>query len=167
MKLVPIAVTSFATLLFAGILVEAAQDKKPPEKREPEKASQEKKEAEKKEVVFVSSEDAKYKEIVPGASMAVISGDPDKGAHRMFTKFAPGATFALHTHPSEMSIVVLKGAYIYKPEKGEERRVGPGGYLHFPAGDRHVSSGDAKEGALFFEESTGKFGVDFVDKEKK
>jgi len=57
---------------------------------------------------------------------------------------------------------VLKGAYIYKPEKGEEKRVGPGQYLFVPGGDRHVSSGDPKEGALFYEESPGKFDLNPV-----
>ena len=64
-----------------------------------------------------------------------------------------------------MRIVVLKGAYLYKPEKGEERRVGPGCFLEIPGGDRHASGGDAKEGALFYEESAGKF--DLVPVEKK
>ena len=120
----------------------------------------------KKEAVYVSADDAKYKEVAPGASMAAIWGDPDKGAYRGFTKFAPGATFALHTHTSEMRIVVIKGAYVYRPEKGEEKRVGPGAYIDIPAGDRHSSGGDAKEGALFYQESTGKFDLNFVEVKK-
>jgi len=51
---------------------------------------------------------------------------------------------------------VLKGAYIYKPENGQERRVGPSQYLFVPGGDRHASSGDSKEGALFYEVSPEK-----------
>lgn len=116
-------------------------------------------------VVFVSADDAKYKETAPGVTTAVISGDPDKGAHRIFTKFAPGTSVPLHTHSSELHIVVIKGAYLYQPEKGEEKRVGPGCFLTIPAGDRHASGSDAKEGVLFYEESTGKF--DLVPVEKK
>lgn len=155
MKLVPITITSLATLLFAGVLVAAsAQDKKAPEQRAPEK----------KESALVSSDTAKFTEAIPGVSRAMISGDPDKGAYRAFTKFAPGVAHAMHTHPNDMWIVVLKGAYTYKPEKGDEVRVGPGSSFHIPAGERHASSGDPKDGVLFFEESTGKFGLDFVDK---
>ena len=59
-------------------------------------------------------------------------------------------------------IVVLKGAYVYKPEHGAEQRVSAGQYLFIPGGDRHVSGGDAKEGALFYQESTGKFDLNPV-----
>jgi len=43
-----------------------------------------------KEVVYVSSDNATYTEKRPGVSMAVLWGNPDKGAHGTFTKFAPG-----------------------------------------------------------------------------
>lgn len=163
MKTIPIAITALTTLLVTGLLVAAsAQDKQPKDKKEADK-----KDPDKKEAIYVSSADAKYVEVIPGVSRAVITGDPEKGAYQAFTKFAPGASFALHSHPNEMTMVVLKGAYVYKPEKGEERRVGAGSCMHFPAGDRHVSGGDAKEGALFFEESSGKFGLDYVEAPKK
>jgi hypothetical protein len=41
-----------------------------------------------------------------------------------------------------------------------EKRVGPGDFIRVPGGHKHWSSGDEKEGALFYEESSGKF--DFV-----
>jgi quercetin dioxygenase-like cupin family protein len=145
---------SFGVLAVTGILWAATVQEKKPEPA-------------KQEVVLVSADQAKFKEVAPSASMAVISGDPDKGAYRVFTKFAPGASFALHTHTSEIRIVVIKGAYLYKPEKGEEKRVGPGCYIDIPGGDRHSSGGDAKEGALFYQESIGKFDLVPVDKEKE
>jgi quercetin dioxygenase-like cupin family protein len=153
MKLDRMYAILLGTLAVTGILWTAgAQDKQ--EKKEETKAA-----------VFVSADEAKFKEIVPGVSKVVLTGDPDKGPYSAFTKFAPGLTNALHTHTSPIRIVVIKGAYIYKPEKGQERRVGAGCFLDVPAGDRHTSSGDAKDGALFFEESTGKF--DLVPVEKK
>jgi quercetin dioxygenase-like cupin family protein len=157
MQLNRILAVSFGALAVTGILLAAtAQDKKP-EAAKPER----------KEALFVAADQAKYKEVAPGASMAVISGDPDKGAHRVFTKFAPGANFPLHTHTSGMRIVVIKGAYLYKPEKGEEKRVAAGCFIEIPGGDRHASSGDAKEGALFYQESEGKFDLVPVTTEKK
>jgi quercetin dioxygenase-like cupin family protein len=62
----------------------------------------------------------------------------------------------MHTHTNDISIVVLKGAYLYKDDAGE-KRIGPGDFLHIPGGHKHWSGGDAKEGALFYEESSGKF----------
>jgi hypothetical protein len=38
-----------------------------------------------------------------------------------------------------------------------DKRVGPGSFLRVPAGWKHWSGGDLKEGALFYEESPGKF----------
>ena len=160
MKFVPIVIASLGTLLCAGVLAAAAAQEKG-------KGEFQKKAPDSKSVVYVSADKAEYKPVIPGVSRAVLTGDPEKGAYQAFTKFEPGATHALHTHPHDVDIVVLKGAYVYKPEKGEGQRVGPGGFLHLPAGDRHVSGGDAKEGALFYEASSGKFGVDFVEKEKE
>ena len=150
MKLTPFALLSFGALFAAGILAAAT--------------AQEKKGADKKEALYLSSEQAKFKEIVPGASRAVISGDPDKGAYRAFTKFAPGTVHPLHVHSNDVVTLVLKGAYIYKPEHGDEIRVGPGSYLFIPGGERHTSSCDPKDGVLMFEESPGKFDMTLVDK---
>lgn len=116
----------------------------------------------KKEVMHVDSRTAVFKELVPGVSRAVLWGDPDNGPHGAFVKFAPGIQHALHTHTNDIRIAVLKGAYLYRPEQGAEQRIGAGHYLFLPGGDRHFSGGDAKEGALFYHESPGKFDLNFV-----
>jgi quercetin dioxygenase-like cupin family protein len=160
MKLASFALLSLGSLLAAGILTAAAQEKKGTDKGE-------KPQAPKHESALVCSETAKFADAVPGVSRAIISGDPDKGAYRAFTKFAPGTVHPMHTHPNEIWIVVLKGAYIQTNEKGEETRVGPGCAFHIPAGEKHASAGDAKEGVLMLEESSEKFGMEPVEKEKK
>jgi quercetin dioxygenase-like cupin family protein len=109
-----------------------------------------------KAVIFKSADKLEYKQMAPKVSWAVLWGDPDKTAHGTFTKFAPGFDAGLHTHTNDVWIVVLKGAYLYKDDAGE-KRVGPGSFLLVPGGKKHWSGGDAKEGALFYEESSGKF----------
>ena len=121
----------------------------------------------KKEPVFVESEKAEFKEVVPGVKKKILWGNDDAGPYGAFTKFNPGQTNPLHTHTNEVRVVVLQGAYIYKPQNGNERRVGPGSYLSIPAGDVHTSRGDPKEGALFYEESPGKFDLKIVDEKGK
>jgi quercetin dioxygenase-like cupin family protein len=121
----------------------------------------------KKEPVFVESEKADFKEIVPGVKKKILWGNYDAGPYGAFTKFDPGLTNPLHTHTNEVRIVVLRGAYIYKPQNGNERRVGVGSYMSIPAGVVHVSGGDPKEGGLFYEESPGKFDLKVVDQSKK
>ena len=110
-----------------------------------------------KQVIYVSSGQATYKpSSMGGVSMQVLRGDPDKGSHATFTKFEPGYDAGMHTHTNDVSLVVIKGAYLYKDEAGE-KRVGPGEFLFVPGGHKHWSGGDKTEGALFYEEGSGKF----------
>ena len=107
-------------------------------------------------VIFVSSSKATYQETNKGVSGATLWGDPSQGAHATFSKFAPGYDAGLHTHTNDVWIVVVKGAYLYKDDAGE-KRVGPGDFLRVPGGHKHWSGGDKKDGAIFYEESSGKF----------
>jgi quercetin dioxygenase-like cupin family protein len=110
----------------------------------------------KEKVIFVSADQANYHETAKGVSMAPIWGDTQQGAHATFTKFVPGYDAGMHTHTNDVWIVVIKGAYLYKDDAGE-KRVGPGSFLRVPGGKKHWSGGDAKNGALFYEESSGRF----------
>lgn len=110
-------------------------------------------------VVFTSAAKADFKPGNPGVSMATIWGDATMGAHATWTKFDPGYDAGMHTHTNDVWIVVVKGAYLYKDEAGE-KRVGAGDFIRVPGGHKHWSGGDKKEGALFYEEASGKF--DFV-----
>src|ERR1041384_1800305 len=69
----------------------------------------------KKEPVYVESQKAEFKEIVPGVKKKILWGNHDKGPYGAFTKFDPGLTNALHTHTSEVRIVVLQGATFTSP----------------------------------------------------
>ena len=91
----------------------------------------------KKNVIYVAAEQATFKQSpMTGVSMAVLWGDPDKGAHGTFTKFAPGYDAGTHTHTSDVWLVVIKGAYLYKDDAGE-KRVGPGEFIRIPGGHKH------------------------------
>ena len=111
-----------------------------------------------KKAVYASPDQAKYKDSPdsPGVSMAVLRGDPDKGPHATYTKFKPGFDAGMHTHTADLWIVGIKGASLYKDDAGE-KRIGPGDYLRVPGGHKHWSGGDKTEGALFYEEGSGKF----------
>jgi len=110
-----------------------------------------------KQVIYVSSAQGTYKASpTGGVSMQALWGDMEKGAHGTFTKFEPGFDAGMHTHTNDVSIVVVKGAYLYKDEAGE-KRVGAGEFLFVPGGHKHWSGGDKTEGALFYEEGSGKF----------
>jgi len=110
----------------------------------------------KKSVIYATADSGTFKESAPGVSMAAIWGDSAKGPHATYTKFAPGYDAGMHTHTNDVWIVGVKGAYLYKDEDGE-KRIGPGVFLRVPGGHKHWSGGDPKEGAIFYEESSGKF----------
>jgi quercetin dioxygenase-like cupin family protein len=110
-----------------------------------------------KNVIYAAAERATFKQSpMTGVSMAVLWGDPDKGPHGTFTKFAPGYDAGTHTHTSDVWLVVIKGAYLYKDNDGE-KRVGPGDFIRIPGGHKHWSGGDKTEGTLFYQEGSGKF----------
>lgn len=110
-----------------------------------------------KSVIYVAAEEATFKQSpMAGVSMAILWGDPDKGAHGTFTKFEPGYDAGMHTHTSDVWLVVIKGAYLYKDEAGE-KRVGPGDFIRIPGAHKHWSGGDKTEGTLFYQEGSGKF----------
>lgn len=110
-----------------------------------------------KKVVFAAAASADFKPSPSkGVYEAAIWGDMTKGSHATFTKFDPGYDAGTHTHTADVTIVVIKGAYLYKDDAGE-KRVEPGDYLFVPGGHKHWSGGDKTEGAVFYEEGSGKF----------
>ena len=109
-----------------------------------------------KELIYVAADKANFKELARGISKSVLWGDHDKGPYGAFTKFVPGYDAGMHTHTNDVWIAGIKGAYRYKDEQGE-KRVGPGDFIRIPGGKKHWSGGDATQGALFYEESSGKF----------
>jgi mannose-6-phosphate isomerase-like protein (cupin superfamily) len=113
-----------------------------------------------KKVIYVSADKATFKSIsgapAGGPTTAPIWGDAEKGAYGTFTKFAPGYDAGMHSHTNDVTIVVIKGAYLYKDDDGE-KRVGPGDFLKVPGGHKHWSGGDKTEGALFYTQGAAKF----------
>ena len=140
-------VSGVAVLIIAAAAVGVTQEQK-------------KSSAKKKAAIYAAADKATFKERAgtAGVSMAVLWGDPDKGAHGTYTKFAPGYDAGMHTHTNDVWIVGIKGAYLYKDDAGE-KRVGPGDFLRVPGGHKHWSGGDKTEGAVFYEEGSAKFDI--------
>ena len=107
-------------------------------------------------VTFARSRTAKYSQLVPGVSSSVAWGDTANGPFGGFTRFRPGYDAGMHTHTADVLLVVLRGAYLYRDDAGA-KRVGPGDFIRIPGGHKHWSGGDRKEGALFYQETFGKF----------
>ena len=92
-----------------------------------------------------------------GVMSSLLWGNPEKGPFGMFIKFPAGFTMPLHYHSSAFKAVVVKGAYIYVAENGEEKRLGSGSYFSYPAKDRHATKSAEDSETIFYVEGTGKF----------
>lgn len=100
-------------------------------------------------------------------SMAVLRGDPAKGPHEAFHKFKAGFNAGLHTHSSDMHLVVLSGTVIAGSEGGPERRLPAGSYEFQPHGVKHVTKCDAASECVIFVVSSGKFDLTPAEAPKK
>jgi quercetin dioxygenase-like cupin family protein len=113
-------------------------------------------------VVFKDASKLTWTEQAPGATVAVLWGDMDKGPYGALTRFKAGSWFERHVHPSDIHLVVIEGVYVHRPDDGPEVRVTPGSYLFLPGGTPHVSGSDAD--TLFLHSSDGHFGLVFQPK---
>jgi quercetin dioxygenase-like cupin family protein len=102
----------------------------------------------------------------PGPMLAVISGDPSKGAYTAIEKFPGGFSAPMHTHPADHKIVIISGTWIHTEKGKPEARLGPGSYLFQPAGQPHSTACDAASECVFFIQSSGKFGIKLLEDKK-
>jgi anti-sigma factor ChrR (cupin superfamily) len=99
-------------------------------------------------------------------SMAVLWGDPAKGPHGAFHKFKAGFDAGLHTHSSDMRVVVVSGTLIAAAEGGPERKLTSGSYEFQPHGVKHVTKCDPASECVIFVVSSGKFDLIPADAKK-
>ncbi|MCA1582693.1 MAG: DUF4437 domain-containing protein [Acidobacteria bacterium] len=120
--------------------------------------------------VVVPDTDQKWTELSadsPGVQIADLWGDHTKGAFGALIKFPAGFTAPMHTHTSDMKLIVVSGTLIHGPEGKPETRMGPGSYLKQPGRTyRHTTVCDKASECEIFVESTGKFDLKLVDAAK-
>ena len=91
----------------------------------------------------------------PGVEIAALQGDWKAGPYQAFIKFPPGSRSGLHTHSSEMKIVVVSGSFRYGATDAEAQAYGPGSYIVIAADAPHTNQ--QPEGCTLFVEQPGKF----------
>jgi len=102
---------------------------------------------------------------VPGTKVAKLWGDWMKGGpYGALIKFAPGTMHPVHYHTQTVRIVVLSGTFVFKPEGGEETKLGPGSYLLQAGGKNHVSGCTSDAECEFFMTAQDKF--DLIEAKK-
>jgi quercetin dioxygenase-like cupin family protein len=91
----------------------------------------------------------------PGVLVSDIQGHHASGAWRGFLKFPAGSTSDVHTHSSDLRLVVVSGTFRYGSNPGHEQPFGPGSYVFIPA--HHPHSNSQPDGAVLYIEQPGKY----------
>ena len=131
--------------LFAITGPALAAEKKPASKKAPPK------------LVLWAADDLKWvdpKNSPPGVKMAVLWGDPEKGAHGALHKFPGGFEAPLHHHSSSYRGVVISGTLVVTPEGGTAKSLPSGSYFSAPAMNKHSTKCEGASGCLIFVEAT-------------
>ena len=113
----------------------------------------------KKEVIAKAAEDLKWADIkiAPDVLYAAVTGNMEKGAYSGFVKLPAGSKHPFHTHTNDVSCVIISGTFLYTPEGGVEKKLGPGSYLFIPSGVRHTSGVAEGADCVLFQSGPGKF----------
>lgn len=124
--------------------------------------------AENKNAVLTPVADLKWVEppgAPPGVKMAVVSGDPTKGAHQAFHKFTAGFTAPLHHHSANHSVVVVAGTLTLGVD-GKDVQLPAGSYFSFTNKMKHSTRCEAGADCVLFVDARGKFDVVMPDAAK-
>jgi quercetin dioxygenase-like cupin family protein len=116
--------------------------------------------AAKKAGTLIAAADLKWNDVpgFPGIKMAVVDGNPDKGASHFFIKFAPGFAAPEHHHSADHFVSVVAGNMTLGKD-GKEVKLGPGSYFSFTGKQVHTTKCDAGADCLIFVDARAKWDV--------
>ena len=109
--------------------------------------------------MMISFTDLKWVELpqVKGTQFAPLTGDPKTGPFTQMRKIPAGTDNPLHTHSSEIKMVVISGVLYTGSDFASARDFGPGSVIVLPANWVHVSGCRAGSDCVFYQEGKGKF----------
>jgi len=91
----------------------------------------------------------------PGAKVAVLWGDPTKGAYGALKQVPAGTVLAAHTHTNDSHVVIVKGTVTLDIE-GKKHAVPVGSYTMIPGGVPHSATCGSTT-CEYFEHMNGAF----------
>ena len=103
----------------------------------------------------------------PDVKMAVVWGDPDKGAFAAFNQFPAGFTAPLHTHTANTRLVVVKGTMSMTGADGKEMKFPVGSFYNQPNTFPHTTKCLAGADCLVYIEGDAKWDLKPVEAPKK
>ena len=94
----------------------------------------------------------------PGVKMAVLHGNPEKGAHHAMMKLPGGFAAPLHHHTSDHYVTVVSGTLVLTVD-GQETKLPPGSYFSFTGKKKHLTKCEAGTDCVLSVDSRGKWDV--------
>jgi quercetin dioxygenase-like cupin family protein len=118
------------------------------------------KETKRGSAVLTPASDLKWSDApgMPGVKMAVVEGDPGKGANHFMVKFAGGFAAPLHHHSSDHHVTVLAGTLVLNVD-GKEQKLPAGSYFSFKGKKPHTTSCEKGADCVLAIDSRGKWDV--------
>jgi quercetin dioxygenase-like cupin family protein len=92
-----------------------------------------------------------------GAQQAVVLGNPQKGAHSSFAKFAGGTELPMHTHTAGSGSIVIAGTMLEGLEGQQPKELGPGSYFYIPGELKHTTACKAGADCIIYTDWQGAF----------
>ncbi len=110
--------------------------------------------------VAIAAADLKWNDVpnFPGVKMAVVSGDPAKGAAHFFMKFTPGFAAPLHHHSPGHYVTVLAGTMVLNID-GNDVKLPAGSYFSFTGMKPHMTRCETGAECTLFIDARGKWDV--------
>ncbi|HMN50202.1 MAG TPA: cupin domain-containing protein [Ignavibacteriaceae bacterium] len=75
----------------------------------------------------------------PGASSAVLYGDPSKGHYDFYGKFPAKYTVPMHWHSNDCMVTIIKGSMVIKRDGAPDVKVEQGGFFTLPAKMKYIA----------------------------
>jgi quercetin dioxygenase-like cupin family protein len=94
----------------------------------------------------------------PGVRMAVLQGNPDKGAHHSMLKLPGGFSAPLHHHTPDHYVTVVSGTLVLTVD-GKENKLPAGSYFSFTGKKQHVTKCESGADCVLSVDSRGKWDV--------
>lgn len=110
--------------------------------------------------VATAAADLKWNDVpdFPGLKMAVVSGDPAKGAAHFFMKFPAGFAAPQHHHSADHYVTVLAGTMVLNID-GKDVKLPAGSYFSFSGKKHHMTKCDAGADCVLFIDARSKWDV--------
>jgi len=94
----------------------------------------------------------------PGLKMAVLQGDPGKGASHFMIKLPGGFTAPLHHHSSDHYVTVVSGNVTFTVD-GKDTKLPAGSFFSYTGKKQHVTKCDAGADCVLSIDTRGKWDV--------